>query len=412
MRPNDETIYQAPNMPGGFDNEETNDESVNKTEDKKTAPKSEKKSNGWAKMAIGGVTGVFMGAAGMYAGKPFLDDAAFGEGHTLADFLEEHGIDAPDWLRPKVKPQSPIAEAHEPDKNGTDSEGSGMETSANETMPGSDSVTEVPTGPAQAVAGFEKTSQVHEDATIPPIGGPLQVAHVDDSLSFAEAFAQARAEVGPGGVFHWHGGVFNTYTEAEWDSMSTTDRSDFAQHVAPEVHHHTPHNDMAQNDIPKQDLDQKQPIDEEESIIVDPEPEPEGPEGETIMINNGGGEEPTYDVHILGVQNIENEDGSQMNVGYAVIDNENVAFVDMDGDEIFDVRVADENQNGEIDREEVIDVSDKDLSVAEFADLAIADGNSEDGSFNPDSTLMPQDELAQNTPDYVNDADVSDSFSA
>lgn len=409
MRPNDETIYQAPNMPGGFDNEETNEESVNKTEDKKTAPKSEKKSNGWAKMAIGGVTGVFMGAASMYAGKPFLDDAAFGEGHTLADFLEEHGIDAPDWLRPKVKPQSPIAEAHEPDKNGTDSEGSGMETSANETMPGSDSVTELPTGPAQAVAGFEKTSQVHEDATIPPIGGPLQVAHVDDSLSFAEAFAQARAEVGPGGVFHWHGGVFNTYTEAEWDSMSAADRSDFAQHVAPEVHHHTPQNDMAQNDTHKQDPD-SQSIDDGGEIIVEPGPEPEGPEGETIQVNNGGGEEPTYDVHFLGVQNIENENGSQMNVGYAVINNEGVAFVDMDGDEMFDVLVSDQNQNGEFEREEEVDISEANMSVSDFMDNAIAQGHSEDGYFNPDPSTTSQDDLAQGTPDYVNDADVSDSF--
>lgn len=381
-------------MQDGFESEEMNEEVVNKAEDKKTAPKSEKKSNGWAKMAIGGVTGVFMGAAGMYAGKPFLDDAAFGEGNTLADFLEEHGIDAPEWLRHGAKPN--MAQ-NDGDDNG-------------ETTPDDAATIGVaPTGTATQSGGH--TAHIQEDVTIPPIGGPLQVAHVDESLSFADAFAQARAEVGPGGVFHWHGGVFNTYTEAEWDSMPASDRSDFAQHVAPEVHHHTPQNDMAQNDTHKQDPESL-PNEDEDNIIVEPEPEPENPEGETIPVNNGGGEEPTYDVHFLGVQTTENEDGSQMNVGYAVIDNENVAFVDMDGDEMFDVRISDDNQNGEIDREEVIDVSDRELSVGDFADLAIAQGNSEDGSFNPDPSVEPQDDLAQDTPDYVNDADVSDVFIA
>ena len=63
----------------------------------------------------------------------------------------------------------------------------------------------------------------------------LKVAAVNDDLSFGEAFAQARAEVGPGGVFHWHGGIYNTYTAAEWNAMSVGEKHDFAQQVQPEV---------------------------------------------------------------------------------------------------------------------------------------------------------------------------------
>ena len=63
----------------------------------------------------------------------------------------------------------------------------------------------------------------------------LKVAAVNDDLSFGEAFAQARAEVGPGGVFHWHGGIYNTYTAAEWNNMSVGEKHDFAQQVQPEV---------------------------------------------------------------------------------------------------------------------------------------------------------------------------------
>ena len=63
----------------------------------------------------------------------------------------------------------------------------------------------------------------------------LRVAAVSDDLSFSEAFAQARAEVGPGGVFHWHGGIYNTYTADEWNSMSVGQKHDFAQQIQPEI---------------------------------------------------------------------------------------------------------------------------------------------------------------------------------
>lgn len=78
------------------------------------------------------------------------------------------------------------------------------------------------------------------------MGNGMQVAEVDQSLSFGEAFAAARAEVGPGGVFEWHGGVYGTYTADEWNSMSTAEHNQFAHlsqpvinEVASHHHHHT-----------------------------------------------------------------------------------------------------------------------------------------------------------------------------
>ena len=63
----------------------------------------------------------------------------------------------------------------------------------------------------------------------------LRVAEVDQNLSFGEAFEAARAEVGPGGVFQWHGGLYNTYTGDEWENMTPDERNDFAQLITPEV---------------------------------------------------------------------------------------------------------------------------------------------------------------------------------
>jgi len=63
----------------------------------------------------------------------------------------------------------------------------------------------------------------------------VPVAHTTSDGSFADAFAAARAEVGPGGVFEWHGGIYNTYYEQEWNNMSDAQKENFAQHIKPEV---------------------------------------------------------------------------------------------------------------------------------------------------------------------------------
>ena len=66
-------------------------------------------------------------------------------------------------------------------------------------------------------------------AVLPPLDVPL--ALVDDNLPFGDAFADARSQVGPGGIFDWHGNLFNTYYVEEWDAMSQDERIHFAQLV-------------------------------------------------------------------------------------------------------------------------------------------------------------------------------------
>jgi hypothetical protein len=61
---------------------------------------------------------------------------------------------------------------------------------------------------------------VHEDA-------PL--AHTaNDNMSFGQAFAHARHEVGPGGVFAWHGQYYNTYYREEWAAMTPAQHKEYA----------------------------------------------------------------------------------------------------------------------------------------------------------------------------------------
>lgn len=52
-----------------------------------------------------------------------------------------------------------------------------------------------------------------------------------DDLSFEEAFLVARAQVGPGGVFTWHGETYTTYTPDEWNALSPNQQAAFVQEV-------------------------------------------------------------------------------------------------------------------------------------------------------------------------------------
>lgn len=219
MNTYDETIYQAQMDQDGNENETQYQEKVEEPNEQK-ASKSEKSSNGWAKVAIGGVTGVLMGAAGMYAGKPFLEDAVAEGRSAMADWMEANGMEElAETVRPGKEPYTPVDPEPAPQPN-----------------PEPNPIPE----PEPAPTPVKSAEPIHmaraeHTVTVPPIEGPLQVAHVDQSLSFADAYAHARAEVGPGGVFQWHGGVFNTYTVEEWDSLSSADRSEFAHLAAPTI---------------------------------------------------------------------------------------------------------------------------------------------------------------------------------
>ena len=65
----------------------------------------------------------------------------------------------------------------------------------------------------------------------------VNILDMDDNLSFSEAFAQARAELGAGGAFYWRGGVFGTYYQNEWNSMSPSEQAEFSQIAMNTAHH-------------------------------------------------------------------------------------------------------------------------------------------------------------------------------
>ena len=125
-----------------------------------------------------------------------------------------------------------------------------------------------------------------------------------------------------------------------------------------------------------------------------PEPEPDPTPGPTVI--------PTStlspDVQVLDYQTITGADGQQMDAALVNISGNQALIVDADRDGVADALVADANNNGQIDNDEVVDISMHQLSMSELQAAA-----------NPDPAADPN-VMAQNAynSDYENNANVDD----
>lgn len=194
---------------------------------------------------------------------------------------------------------------------------------------------------------------------------------VDDSMSFSDAFAAARAEVGPGGVFEWHGQVYGTYYETEWNNMSPAEQSEYYSHMQwggggqAEDYHTTVnhHEDIA-----------------EVHHTGGGEPD--------YLHHNSGSEEIVTDdssVEILGMEHVITEDGQEWNVGGLAIDGQEVVVLDVDNDMMGDFAMADLNQDGQMQEDELIDLTDSPIPMDVFEDGAAMEANYDVDAGMPDS---------------------------
>ncbi len=205
--------------------------------------------------------------------------------------------------------------------------------------------------------------------------GKVGVAtHVDDSMSFDEAFAAARAEVGPGGAFEWHGTVYGTYTAAEWNSMTAQERAEYNGHfswsnagggnqqssgsghnMAATGNQESHPTDVAQNQVPGgqggQGGDNVDPIRHSPGPNTDNREHPDNPDN------------PESEIEVIGVVH---DPDDNTNVGVMTVDGHNAMVIDVDNDMKFDILAVDVNDDGNISREEMSDISDGNLTVADL----------------------------------------------
>lgn len=199
----------------------------------------------------------------------------------------------------------------------------------------------------QNIVDIEGTVEETVEETVPETNvvtfNPANVHQsfaVNDDMTFAEAFAAARQDVGPGGVFVWHGGVYGTYTADEWNSMSEADQEAFASSF-----HYSAPIEYAEAD----------------NILPEVDPVINTPSGVAVEVDES---EP--EIMLLG-QEYDSE--MDMTVAY-ITDGENVAMLaDVDNDGTYDFLVSDFDGNGEISDDEVVDISDSNLTQSQVDSL-------------------------------------------
>ncbi len=79
-----------------------------------------------------------------------------------------------------------------------------------------------------------------QNGTITPGENIVIAEQVESGMTFGQAYAAAREEVGLGGIFSWRGEVYNTYTLEEWQGLSLGQRQEFLSDVGYRPTENTP----------------------------------------------------------------------------------------------------------------------------------------------------------------------------
>lgn len=186
----------------------------------------------------------------------------------------------------------------------------------------------------------------------PPVvdEGITEATSVNDEMSFSEAFASARAEVGPGGVFQWHGSLYGTCYATEWDGMTAEEKSEYGSRVSHQQQNLT----SAEHSSGNEEVNVKASAytvnssnDEEVEVLSASLPEDEL-------------EDEDVEVEVLGV---EHDAQTDMNFAYVSVDDQEVVLIDTTGDNEFDYLAGDFNNDNQITSDEVIDISGAGINV-------------------------------------------------
>ena len=234
-----------------------------------------------------------------------------------------------------------------------------------------------PLGHAEGENAEEEGSETHPEWT----DGEVSVASsVSDDMSFSEAFTAARTEVGSGGVFEWHGNIYSTFTEDEWNGMTAEQIDEYGSHfswhsdnssteTASSTHSSTSsHSAHATDEVEVSEVTQASHTEEVAVVDVDPE------------------------VEVLGV--VHDED-SGANIAGLAVDGQEVVLIDVNGDETFDVMGADVNGDQQLTQNEMVDISGQNITVNDLGGIS-----------NPDGSLYASNN--SNEIDYTNDTAVYD----
>lgn len=247
------------------------------------------------------------------------------------------------------------------------------------------SATEATAASASATEEVQEAPQP-EDVLLATDEG-VRVAQVNDDASFSEAFADARAQVGAGGVFEWRGHVYGTYYEEEWDNMTPEQRAQYQS----KIDYGTIAGDNVNTGTDSPTSASSNTYTHASSTHATQQ------QGEAIAPNTEMVAEPVdSDIKVLGVETIEDETGRSRIMAGIEIEGHQGLLVDVDNDQVMDVMMVDMNNDGQITSDEMADIAELNISVDDLQQHIAANQN-------PQGLLACNDGM----PDYVNDADIS-----
>ena len=191
--------------------------------------------------------------------------------------------------------------------------------------------------------------------------GDVKVAEVSDDMSFDEAFASARKQVGAGGVFEWRGKLYGTYYKNEWDAMSQADKDQYAANVfgTPQAKVHNensqeqPQKDMAEDTDAEQNTDVQKVSDQTDN--------------QQDMAEVGSGEDGKYNIQqVYGATIVTDDDGNPMTMVGAKVNGHNAILCDINQDDKIDAMLIDANDDDQIIEDEIIPIPQGSVLVSEL----------------------------------------------
>lgn len=189
--------------------------------------------------------------------------------------------------------------------------------------------------------------------------GNVKVAEVSDDMSFDEAFASARKQVGAGGVFEWRGKLYGTYYKNEWDAMSQADKDQYAANVfgTPQA---KVHNENIQ-ESPRKDM----PEDAEQNTNV--QKVSDQTNNQQDRAEAGSDEGGRYNIQqVYGVRTVTDNNGNPMTMVEAKVNGHNAILCDINQDDKIDSMAIDANDDGQITQDEIIPVPQGSVLVSEL----------------------------------------------
>ncbi len=242
------------------------------------------------------------------------------------------------------------------------------------------SFTDEPT--VDAAENAEVTVSTDESVVI-ELDAPVSSA-VSESMSFNQAFAAAREELGPGGLFVFEGDLYHTYTASEWNNMSEADRMDFSSSIS------------VQNTV--------------DAPASAPESNPEPVATSEQTVDNQQTTDNSVDLDIIGYD-LDNDGTADLYV--FDLDENQIPdiLIDSNGDGVFDqvIMNVDFESDAPIESYESFDVEiyPEDLQDVQVVSIDRGDAQASNMSAHDDLIF---DELADNDMDmnFDNESDVSD----